>query len=96
MNKLDEQTLESLLERGALDEARAYIDSYFLTPSTPGDKAEAAIDYTHIYMKAMNKINRRHLQSLREIEKLMIDTVGAERKAGDAMQAARLKLSLKK
>lgn len=95
MNKLDEQTLDDLLENGRLDEARTYIDSYFLAPSTPEERTDAAIDYAHVNMKAMNRINRRHLQSLREIEKLMIAARDAERKTGDDLKAAKLKLELK-
>ncbi len=94
-NIFDQQKLEALLAEGKIAEAKEYASSCLTAPSAMGTKTGAAIDYAHIYMKAMNRINERYLRSLRQAEELLTKIASVRSKADDAMEIARLKAGLR-
>jgi len=92
----DENKLNALLDKGAFDEARTYIESVFQAPETQKDKVDMAIDYAQIYMRVMTKVNRRYTESLKAAEKTLASLKAEQTKADDIFKAAEIKLSMKK
>ncbi|HEU5114390.1 MAG TPA: hypothetical protein VFT82_01330 [Candidatus Paceibacterota bacterium] len=91
MNEFDQNKLDALLDQKAFAEARAYVESYFRQSSGPQEKAASATDIGLLYLKMVNKINRRYLESLKSTADLLEKVQAAKSRVNDAFKVAKLK-----
>jgi len=63
---MDITTLEKLLEKGELEEAKKILEDYFRIPATEEEKGAVYFNLANMYMKVMNDLNGRHKNALEQ------------------------------